>query len=262
MTVPRRLTLCVAGVVALLVAAAPAGHGPFVAPVDRLATAAEPAVTATHGFVLRQPEVAAPAPVLSPSGRIDLTDLRPGDLVDVEDWGKPLTLASAKRPLRQQVRSAGRDRVVVPALKVAMPLVASPTTRNGRLVVPGGVRAVGWSDATVPPGARRSTSLLATHKDTGGGSRGYRSPLYDAAASLKKGAKVVIHWKRTRTVYRVSRVTSHRKDRLPAGLVRRGGNHHRVALIMCGGPLRVGSDGVARWSRADVIWAKAVPRTR
>lgn len=258
---PRRLVLSVVGVVALLVAAAPAGHGPLVGPVDRLAAAAEPAASAARGFVLRQPQAEPTSPTLSPSGRVNLADLRSGDEITIEDFGQPLILASAKQPLRRQIRRAGESRVVVPALGAAMPLKASPT-KSRRMAVPSGVQAVGWSTSTARPGAKRGTALLATHKDgarASDGGRGVRSPLYDAP-TLSKGQRVIVRWKGTRTVYRVTRTTSHRKDRLSAGLVRRGGPH-RVALVMCGGPLRVGPDGVLRWTRAEVVWAKAVPKT-
>ncbi len=200
---------------------------------------------------------AAPGEVLPgevPLGEVDLARLQPGDLVAVEEVGEPVALP---RPaIAAQRRAAGPSRVTVPALDASMPLVQAPT-RAGRLAVPPGVSAVGYASQSARPGANRGTTLLATHRDTGSGGRGVRSPLYDAP-DLAKGARIHVAWLGQHTKYRVTEVTRHPRGRLPSRLASVAGTRHRLALVTCGGPLVVDDDRRLRWSQTVIVWAKPI----
>lgn len=236
----------VAGVMGVLTLVAPSGHGPL--------ASMSAAAAADRGVV--QPSNSEPSRTTGSSsdgqsGRRH--EVHPGDLVAIRRIGAPDSMSVAAAEAMRR-RAARGDRIVVPALDASMPLVSSPTKR-GRLTTPPGVTAVGWATSTVRPGAHHGVSMLSTHRDTAGGGRGIRSPLY-RVGTLKRGAMIRVVRGDTATLYSVQRVTYHPKSRLPAALMSRSGPH-RIALVTCGGRLRVGSDGVARWSKRLIAWARA-----
>lgn len=233
----RYAIVALAGVVVM---AAPAGHGLLIAQdTPSIAETAPTATTAT---------TATPA--------VDLTSLQPGDTISMAQYA---AVAGAPEPLpRAEVarlaRSAG-NRINVPSLGAGLPLVRS-SVRGGQMQVPGGVKAAGWLTSSVRPGAARGTTVIATHRDTGGGGRGTRSPLYDAER-LRKGQVITVRQAGNTTRYMVQRVTWHSKDRLPVSIMSQTGPH-RLALITCGGKLVVGMNRLLQWSKRAVVWATAV----
>lgn len=222
---------------------------------------AAPTALSDHtGPVTSRTEVDAPrlaSTSISAAGedQVDWAALQPGDAVAYDAYvaavGEP---AEPVRPsLGRQKASAKGDRIVVPALGTALPLRRAPV-RDGVMQVPEGVTAAGWLTTSVRPGAKRGVTVLATHRDTGGGGRGTKSPLWDAER-LKTGTVISIRWRGEMTAYKVRRTTWHKADRLPNLLDRTGS--HRLMLITCGGDLVMGRDGRLHWSKRAVIRAIA-----
>lgn len=195
-------------------------------------------------------------PAVEERTEIAWEDLEPGDVVPYEAYvaavGEPEAVVLPALA-RQKARITG-PRITVPALKAALPVVRSEV-KNGVMDVPPGITAAGWLATTKPPGAKRGVTVLATHRDTGGGGRGTKSPLYDAEY-LSPGQKIAVRWGGETTRYKVTRITWHDRNRLPARMLDTGG-HHRMVLVTCGGALVMGKDGRLHWSKRALVWAKA-----
>lgn len=118
------------------------------------------------------------------------------------------------------------------------------------------MRAVGRVGSTRPLGARRGSTWLLFHRDTGGGGRGVRSAFFDLE-DLDRGNRIVVRVDSRRIVYRVTSVRLYRADRMPSSLMARTGPA-TLHLSTCGGPLRMGRDGVVRWSKRIVVSARRI----
>lgn len=186
--------------------------------------------------------------------QIDWASLKPGDTVPESAF--PAPVATDHPPVAtQERRLADRDRIVIPAMRAAIEIVDAPVV-NGSVVVPG-AHQVGWVTSSSKPGARRGVSVIAGHLTTG--PRGANAgPLY-GAENLHKGARIRVHWRGKKHVYRVNKVTKHPRYSLPPRLLSPNGKN-RVALITCTGPYVLGKDGNYWLSRNAIIWAKRVKK--
>ncbi|MBO9524046.1 MAG: class F sortase [Nocardioidaceae bacterium] len=184
--------------------------------------------------------------------------LRPGETVRPEVLYRTTGSPRAPRlaPVRTQQREAGPDRITIPALGAALPVVPAPV-RHGRMQVPGGVTRVGWLTTSAGPDAAHGVSVYATHRDTGGGGRGLLSP-FAGIERLRPGATLTVTWHGRDHRYRVVRVQHVGADALPASMMRRTGPRQLV-LVTCGGRLRVGQDHRLQWTERILLWAERTP---
>lgn len=182
--------------------------------------------------------------------------LQPGDTLTVEEAGGPPPALPLPSLQVQESRLAGQPRVTIPALGASLRMVPSGSTSTA-MVVPGGLDRIGWLTSTAAPGAKRGTTLLATHRD----GRTARSPFYDLMR-LRRGARIVLHdFGGDRHVFKVvSRPTSYDRAALPGGLFAPYGPR-RLAITTCGGPYEVGRDGHLHWQRNAVVIAVPAGRS-
>lgn len=190
-----------------------------------------------------------PAPVWVVEGGppVDVTAPREGDRVPLEAFPEPVVEPTIVRA----ARTTPRNRVLIPKIKAAAPIVTAPI-RNGHAIVPAG-HELGWVNTTRRPGAKKGTTLLAGHRDIFYGAQA--GPLWEVE-KLRKGDVIKVVWKGKTRRYKVTRITRHPRNRLPAGIFKRTGKH-RLAITTCTGPYEYRN---GKWflSRNAVVWAKPV----
>lgn len=193
----------------------------------------------------------------------ELSQLRPGDYVAAATFytvvGKPAKDPAFDAPLEQQEHKAGPNRFTVPALNASVRITRSGVTDGDYMDNPGGVRQIGWLATGMRPNADRGVTVFAGHRDTGGGSRGVWSPLYDIG-TLKSGELIKVTWNGVTTTYRITHTERTPKSApLPDSIMDTSGEH-RLVYVTCAGPLRMRPNGEMAWSTRQLTWATEVAR--
>lgn len=193
----------------------------------------------------------------------ELNQLRPGEYVTEDIFytvvGEPRKDPAFSAPLQHQELRAGSNRFTVPALNASVRIIKSGVTDTDFMDNPGGVRQIGWLATGMRPNADRGVTVFAGHRDTGGGSRGVRSPLYDIG-TLKSGELIGVTWNGVTKTYRIThREHTPKSAPLPDSIMESTGEH-RLVYITCAGPLRMGANGELAWSTRQLTWATEVAR--
>jgi LPXTG-site transpeptidase (sortase) family protein len=116
---------------------------------------------------------------------------------------KPPTVAT-KKPV---VRPGRPQRILLPQLGVSAPVVSISVSR-GSLTPPSDPQTVGWWSGGAQPGAKRGSAVITGHTvHTGGGA-------FDDLDQLQKGDQVVVATARGSLRYRVTAITTYRKQAL------------------------------------------------
>lgn len=197
------------------------------------------------------------------AAQTQLNQLRPGDYIAEDTYytvvGEPRKDPAFDAPLDQQELAAGPNRFTVPALNASVKVIRSDTTDAGEMDNPGGVRTIGWLATGMRPNADRGVTVFAGHRDTGGGSRGVWSPLYDIG-TLNSGELITVTWNGVTTRYRITHTEHTPKSApLPDSIMATTGDH-RLVYITCAGPLKMGPNGQMAWSTRQLTWATEVTR--
>jgi len=123
---------------------------------------------------------------------------------------KPPTAKGTTKPAatkRTVARPAGPQRISVPRLGVSAP-VLSISASKGSLTPPSNPRTVGWWSAGAQPGAKRGSAVITGHTVHNGGGA------FNNLDQLQKGNQVVVITPRGQLRYRVTGVTTYRKQAL------------------------------------------------
>lgn len=227
-----------------------------------LLSAAALCAAATVSVSLLDADVAEPSGSAAHGALVDAETLTAQRLVEQAEPGDLLPAAVVQRAagvvMTQSVtpaaamRKAKRPSLIVRRVGAAQ-IVNAPAF-HGRVRVPSSLTQVGWLTTSAGPSASKGTTALFFHRDRGGGGRGQHHRLFEAPR-LRKGHVMALRVNGATKRFRVTRVQHVGRGRLPTSLVDRQGKR-RIALITCGGPLRLGTDGVWRWSRQSVTWAQ------
>jgi LPXTG-site transpeptidase (sortase) family protein len=130
-----------------------------------------------------------------------------------------------KKPV---IRPGRPQRISLPQLGVSAPVV-NISASQGTLTPPSDPRTVGWWSGGVQPGALRGSAVITGHTvHTGGGA-------FDDLDKLQKGDQVVVATARGSLRYRVTGITTYRKQALAthAEEVFDQGVPGRLVLITC-----------------------------
>lgn len=123
------------------------------------------------------------------------------------------------------------ERVLVPSLGVAAPVVATGVTPRGDAQIPRDGDVVGWYQFGARPGDTAGSAVLIGHRDTDEEGPG---ALFDLDG-VQAGDPVVVRAGTQALRYEVVALRSIDKAALPDALFRRTGQP-RLVLITCGGP--------------------------
>ena len=148
------------------------------------------------------------------------------------------------------------NRIVIPALKAAAPIIDVGTTPNGELDVPLNPKVVGWWSPGSKPGATKGTAILAGHINYAGVS----GTLADIGR-LKPGDEVDIYGthnadNKSKVTFSVTGVRTYHKTKLPYQQIFDQSSIGRIAIVTCGGPFDASTGNYL-----DNIVVFAVPAT-
>jgi LPXTG-site transpeptidase (sortase) family protein len=120
----------------------------------------------------------------------------------------PVGDGTTKPPTKKPVTRPGRpQRILLPQLDVSAPVV-SITASQGSLTPPSDPQKVGWWSGGAQPGAKRGSAVITGHTvHTGGGA-------FDNLGQLQKGDQIVVATARGSLRYRVTGITTYRKQAL------------------------------------------------
>lgn len=153
--------------------------------------------------------------------------------------GVPVTTTA---PTSSQTTSATRPtyvtkvpsprRLIVPALGIDTKVYSSGLDKYRNVQIPEDINKVGWYRFGVPPGVNRGAAVIVGHRD----GRGYRKGAFYNLGTLKPGQIITVKTSRKQELrYRISKVRSILKKRLPYDRVFAVNGRHRLVLISCGG---------------------------
>jgi hypothetical protein len=128
------------------------------------------------------------------------------------------------------------NRIVIPKLKTAAPIVKVGTSPDGELVVPLDPKKVGWWRYGAKPGATKGTAILAGHINYAG--------VTGAMAHIGKlnpGDEVDVYGtqnadRQHEVKFTVTGVRTYHKTRLPYKQIFDQSSVGRIAIVTCGGP--------------------------
>jgi hypothetical protein len=156
----------------------------------------------------------------------------PGDAAAVASAGDASVAATVPGELTAGPLMANSPptRVVIPALKVNVPLIGLGQQADGAMEVPTDAKTVGWFTGAPTPGAL-GPAVLAGHVD-------YRKQpgSFRHLADLKSGDLIEVARRDGRTAeFAVTRVDRYAKDKFPTSAVYGPIDHAGLRLITCGG---------------------------
>jgi LPXTG-site transpeptidase (sortase) family protein len=99
------------------------------------------------------------------------------------------------------------QRILLPQLSVSAPVVSISASR-GSLTPPSDPQTVGWWSGGAQPGAKRGSAVITGHTVHSGGGA------FDNLGQLQKGDSVVVATARGSLRYRVTGITTYRKQAL------------------------------------------------
>lgn len=165
----------------------------------------------------------------------------------------PAPPAQSTKPTGPDARrhtGAAPVRVEIRALGVRGPLVATTINGGGYLNVPKDIKQGAWWRDGAAPADRQGTVLVAGHIDNAQLGAG----IFYNLRRARPGRRVALRAGGKTFTYRISRLVTMRKDRLPGWVFAGRSGPRRLVLVSCGGPF----DTTTGHYRDNVI-AVAVP---
>lgn len=170
------------------------------------------------------------AVVLSACGSSPVEDSSPVDTPTPDLFTEPLTFPSNDTAEHDTTGA----RLRIPTLAVDMPVIPVGLEADGAMEIPDDVTTAGLYDPDglgVKPG-QPGTAVYASHVDS---RRQGRGALYELSTVVTGDEISVVGYDGVETLWRVTNVTSYRKEVLPLAQIFTFQGNPRIAVITCGG---------------------------
>jgi hypothetical protein len=163
----------------------------------------------------------------------------------------PVAAAVAPPSVPAELARSEPVQVAIPALKVKAPVDPVGLRGNGVMAVPAGARRAGWYRLGPSPG-ETGPAVLVAHVDWAG-----ELGVFHDIGRLHAGDVIrVLRENGSTAEFRVDRVASYRKSRLPTAEIFGALDHSGLRLITCGGAF---DEATGSYTDNVVAYASAVP---
>lgn len=181
------------------------------------------ALSAALALGISGPALAAPDPT-QPDVSVPTSPITPSS-------PSPKPSASAG-PATYATKVPSPRRLAVPALGIDTKIYSSGLDKYRNVQIPEDINKVGWYRYGVPPGVNRGAAVIVGHRD----GRGYRKGAFYNLGTLNPGQVITVTTSRKQELkYRITKVRSILKKRLPFDRIFAVDGRHRLVLISCGG---------------------------